>query len=257
MKKFLFLSVIALGAMAVTAQNVGGRSSYSGSSFFSTEKTDRGITFGIRGGLNVAGLSNEFIKGYGEDYSFKNAIGFNAGINIDIPVVKSFYVQTGVYFTSKNAKIEEFWYDKAYGVSNYKLNPMYVEIPLLASYRYNFNDKAQLQVNLGPYFAYGVAGESKYEGKKANLFTNTSENLEKYIDKNEKLLKPFDAGISVGLGFTLSHFFVGVKYEKGFTNICNAKGWYHNSGTNFKAVDIEGLKSIKTHNFSVNVGYDF
>ncbi|MBR1726559.1 MAG: outer membrane beta-barrel protein, partial [Muribaculaceae bacterium] len=112
MKKILILAALALGAMAVSAQSVGGGRSSGGNSFFSTEKADHGVTFGIRGGLNIAGLSHEFIKSYGDEYSFKNAIGFNAGINIDIPVVKSFYVQTGAYFTSKNAKIEETWYDK-------------------------------------------------------------------------------------------------------------------------------------------------
>ena len=38
---------------------------------------------------------------------------------------------------------------------------MYLEIPVLASYRYNFSDAAQLQINVGPYFAYGVGGKIK------------------------------------------------------------------------------------------------
>ena len=256
MKKLLTLIVCALVVWATsTAQNVGGGRSSGGNTFFSTEKVDKSVIIGIRGGMNIAGLSSEFVKSYGKDHSFKNAVGFNVGVNVDIPIVQSFYVQTGAYFTSKNAKIEETVYDDGvHFVKDIKLNPMYVEIPLLASYRYNFNEKAQLQVNLGPYFAYGVTGKANDGEERINLFSKTK-NI-----SDEKFLKPFDAGICIGLGFTLNHFFVGVKYEKGFTNICNPKGWqqkYWQPGYYNEVVYIQGLKGIKTHNFSINVGYDF
>ena len=34
----------------------------------------------------------------------------------------------------------------------------YLELPVYASYRLNFAEESQLQVNFGPYFAYGANG---------------------------------------------------------------------------------------------------
>ncbi len=43
---------MAVAAMALTAS--AQRASSSSSSFFSTEKSDQGVTFGIRAGLNLS-----------------------------------------------------------------------------------------------------------------------------------------------------------------------------------------------------------
>lgn len=252
MKKFLLLAALALGALAVSAQSVGGGRSSGGNSFFSTEKADHGVTFGIRGGLNVAGLSAEFQKGFMEadDYSMKNGIGFNAGINVDIPIVKSFYVKSGLYWTMKSSKIEYQWYDKGVGYTDIKLNPMFIEIPLLASYRYDFNEKIQLQVNVGPYFAYGIAGKWKdgdHDADTYNLFSKTKETLYGRTFETPKIMNPFDVGLNIGAGITINRIFFGISYEKGFSNLA------HKSNDEI----FEDIKSIKTHNFSVNIGYDF
>ena len=60
MKKIIIAAVCAFCALTASAQ----RASSSSSSFFSTEKVDGGVQFGIRAGLNVAGMD------YTEDCSF-------------------------------------------------------------------------------------------------------------------------------------------------------------------------------------------
>lgn len=242
MKKILLLAALALGTLAVSAQSVGGGRSSGGNSFFSTEKADHGVTFGIRGGLNVAGLSTEAVKGEKNYLSSKSGIGYNAGVNIDIPIVKSMYIQTGLYWTVKTAKMENSYRSEYH---TYKFNPSFIEIPLLASYRYDLSNNIQLQVNLGPYFAYGVAGKFKYGDDNETLFNDTKDRNYKY----PKYLNPFDIGIKIGTGITINRFFVGISYEKGLNNIAHKE--------RYSFADNWDLQSIKTHNFSVNVGYDF
>ena len=147
MKKIIIVAVCAFCALTASAQ----RASSSSSSFFSTEKADGGVQFGIRAGLNMAGMA------YEEDnvtVSTDNKTNWHVGIIADIPMMESLYVQTGLYLQNKGYKEKEGDYELT-------ANPMYLEIPVLASYRYNFSDAAQLQINVGPYFAYGVGGKIK------------------------------------------------------------------------------------------------
>lgn len=55
MKKIIIVAVCAFCALTASAQ----RASSSSSSFFSTEKAEGGVQFGIRAGLNMAGMAYE------------------------------------------------------------------------------------------------------------------------------------------------------------------------------------------------------
>lgn len=211
MKKILLVLVCAICTLTASAQYASDASG----SFFSTERSDQPVTFGIRGGVNLAKISESY-DGYSA--STKNYTGFNVGVSMDIPMLQSLYLQSGLYYTVKGAKIEEV-----------KCNPSYLEIPILASYRYNFSDAIQLQINVGPYFAYGLGGKWK---------DTESDDEEDFFGDD---FKRFDAGLAFGGGFTFSHFYVGLNYDLGLTNI-------------MKDGD-DG--SAKNRCLSINVGYNF
>ena len=100
MKKIIIEAVCAFCALTASAQ----RASSSSSSFFSTEKVDGGVQFGIRAGLNVAGMD------YTEDnvtVSTDNRANWHVGIIADIPMMESLYVQTGLYLQNKGYKEKE------------------------------------------------------------------------------------------------------------------------------------------------------
>ena len=216
MKKIFITMAVAVMALTASAQ----RASSSSSSFFSTEKADLPVTFGIRGGLNVASMSEE------DDKDVKSKAGFNVGVAVDFPIMQSLYIQSGLYYTTKGLKVEHKSYDR-------KLNIGYLEIPVLASYRYNFNDANQLQFNFGPYFAYGLHGKVKYDGGSYKEDYN-------WYDENDDA-KRFDMGLQLGLGVTLAkHYYVGLAYEFGLIS---------------QVKDSDGY--FKTRNFMVNVGYQF
>lgn len=217
MKKLLLTMVCAVCALTASAQ----RASSSSSTFFSTEKSDQPITVGVRVGMNISNFSGDM-----EDLDSR--IGFNAGVIVDFPLMQSLYLQTGLFATQKGAKYDE------YGEKG-TFNPMYLQIPVLASYRYNFSDAAQLQINFGPYFAYGISGKAKYEDEEGE------DKFDFFGDDEDQFGgKRFDMGLQVGAGVTLSKFYIGCAYEFGLTNVVKEDG-----------------DKIKNSNFMINVGYNF
>lgn len=218
MKKTLLLLVCAISALTVSAQRAVSTSS----SVFSTERADQPVTFGIRGGVNFA---KQTASADGYSASAKSNVGFNVGVSVDIPMLESLYLQTGLYYTVKGYKldVEDYEYEEVY---TEKTNPSYLEIPILASYRYNFSDRTQLQINFGPYVACGIAGKYKYDGEEEDFFGDAN--------------KRFDAGLAFGAGMTFGHFFVGLNYDLGLTNTLK-----------------DSDASFKNRSLSINVGYNF
>lgn len=223
MKKFFIVIACAVLSLSASAQ----RASSSSSSFFSTEKVDGGVKFGIRAGVNFA---NATFKEDDFSYSPDSRTAFHVGVIADIPLMQSLYVQTGLFFQEKGWKIEESGDEYAYK-ETYK--PMYLQIPILASYRYNFSDALQLQVNAGPYFAYGIGGKVKWE--------EDEESGEGDFFGDDSDFKRFDCGLQIGAGLTFAkHYYLGVAYEFGFSNI----------------VDDSDMK-VKNKNLMISVGYNF
>jgi len=230
MRKFLLVAACAFCALTVSAQ----RASSSSSTFFSTEKVEGGVQFGIRAGLNFANMSFS-----NSEYSVSpsSRTTFHVGVIADIPLMQSLYIQTGLYFQNKGCKnLDEDGDGETY-------KPMYLEIPILASYRYDFSDAAQLQINFGPYFAYGIGGkvETLYDGEddEEDFFGN-------YEDDDNAGYKHFDMGLQIGAGITLSqHYYLGFAYQFGLVNIYDLPSNY------------DGDYSEKNRNWMISLGYNF
>ncbi|MBO5614449.1 MAG: PorT family protein [Prevotella sp.] len=231
MKKLFITMAVALVALTASAQ----RASSTSSSFFSTEKANLPVTFGIRGGLNISSMSLK------DDSDLKSRAGFNIGVAVDFPIMESFYVQSGLYYTSKGFKLEneKSRTSMTSGIkSETKVNIGYLEIPVLASYRYNFNDANQLQFNFGPYFAYGLHGKEKEKTTLDDGYVTHDKEYDWYSDLKAK---HFDLGLQIGLGITLAkHYYAGIAYEFGLVS---------------QVKDADGY--VKNRNFMVNVGYQF
>ena len=232
MKKLLFTMVVAIMALTASAQ----RASSSSSSFFSTEKADNPVTFSIRGGVNFSNLS---VEGDG----LASRTGFHGGVNVDIPLLQSLYLSTGLYYTAKgySINVDDDGASKNIYTAEYKAAGNYLELPVLASYRYDFSDNAQLQVNVGPYFAYGIGGKIKIketDGVYSSGQLITKE-IEEEVDYFHDDTNKFDVGLQIGAGMTFAkHIYLGVAYEFGFVNV------------------IDDVKS-KNSNFMISLGYQF
>lgn len=228
MRKNLLVIACAFCALTASAQ----RASSSSSSFFSTEKSDEGITFGIRAGLNMSNMtfSEDGISG-----SPDSRTSFHVGVTADIPLMQSLYVQTGLFFQNKGYKLEiDDYYDERETVT-----PMYLEIPVLASYRYDFSDAMQLQINLGPYFGYGIGGKIKYE------YDEKESEYDFFGNGEDKAgAKRFNCGLQFGAGMTFNgRYYLGISYQVGLSNIIDKK--------------YSDYSEIKDKNCMISLGYNF
>ncbi len=238
MKKILAMAVCAMFVLTASAQKES-----SGDSFKSKAKdVASSVQYGIRAGMNVSNLKQKFSYG-GESESEKGdaRVGYHLGFIVDVPLYKNyFYIQPGLYLTQKGCK-----YSESYGSEKWeeKLNPTYLEIPILFSGRYNVNNNLQLQVSFGPYLACGLFGKDKFEESYNGKKETDSEN----IFGGDEGYKRFDVGLSLGAGVLLSrHYYVGFQYEFGLGNMI--PGDWSDGGESWK---------MRNRNFMLSVGYNF
>lgn len=198
MKKYFVAAVAAVAALTASAQ----RASDSSLSFWDDSQVEQRVTWGVRAGMNFSSV--------GGDAETDSKIGFKAGVSADIAIVSSFYINTGLYYSMQGYE------PKGNGDG---VTAGYLNLPIYASYRLNFAEASQLQINFGPYLAYGLHGDDDYfDG-----------------------VKRFDMGLGVGAGYTLKRWYLGIDYQFGLMNIYDGKG----------------DASLKNNNFSITLGYNF
>lgn len=287
MKKLMLIACAAITAFSLSAQNFND--------YFSTEKSADKVTFGFRVGLNINGMrnnihNNDISKIFNDQpyvLDVHNKAGLNFGVSVDIPIIKSMWVNTGIYYSSSgakfsfkqdNSKVVEGIYLTDYS-ANIRMHNL--RIPVQASYRYDINKNYQLQVNLGPYFAYGIGGKAYIRNdvnkEKLGELDLTGNPKFNYItpvddvdgsstinptladldevkilgtaninDNNSNYVNPFDMGIAFGAGITINKkYFAGFNYDGGLVNVNGKRARALNHNT------------IKNHTFSINIGYNF
>ncbi|MDD3742624.1 MAG: outer membrane beta-barrel protein [Lentimicrobiaceae bacterium] len=109
------------------------------------------LSFGIRAGFdmqNINGKDNE-----GDNLENKLLPGFNAGINVEIPVAPDFVLQPGLLFTTKGAKVAEINAYKVEGSANLHLS--YIELPINFIYK-PLLGSGHLLLGFGPYLAMAL-----------------------------------------------------------------------------------------------------
>ena len=170
--------------------------------------------FGVRAGGGFATLT-------GDASGLSSVFNFHVGAVGDYAFSESFYLEPGLYFTKKGTSydLEGYFSSESIDVDLY-----YLELPVLASYRFNFTDKFGLNLQAGPYAAFGLFGES---GEGVDSF-------------DEGVFKKFDAGLRLATGAQFSAFSVSLGYDLGLMNVSDAEGG-----------------DAKTALFFVTLGYDF
>lgn len=134
--------------------------------------------------------------------------GFTAGIGMEYIFSDYWAVQPSLMVTSK-----ESYYEDA--ELKAKMNPIYLELPLLAAFKIPLNEDIRFVINAGPYLAMGVGGKGKVtrfdtdEGGTHNY---------KLFSGDEAVMKRFDIGFQGGIGFELNHFLINVSMQHGFLN---------------------------------------
>ena len=154
--------------------------------------------------------------------------GFNLGVGMDYGFSENWSLQSGLMISSKGYKVKNYA----------KVRPIYLDIPILAAYKFNISDNTKFVINAGPYLAFGLGGKCKFdEGGDYKLF--------KGEDGEDAEYSRFDLGIQYGIGLEIGdHYLVNLTGQNGFISPFDYPDGY------------DGDKP-KNMTFSIGVGYRF
>lgn len=155
--------------------------------------------FGIKGGLNLTSLyvdnvSSEHVKA-----------GFNAGIFAKLPVTRGFSIQPELLYSVKGAK--DTYNNFTEGSGEYRFNLGYLELPVLAV------------INLAPNFNLHAGGYAAYLTSANVKDVNSNGDIQGATELSPGDFNRWDFGLVGGLGFDISNFTLGARYNYGLSTI--------------------------------------
>ncbi len=185
------------------------------------------ITWNAKAGLGMSSLMG--------DGDVDSKIVGKIGVGIEKPISPNWSLMPSLEFALKGAKYGEAGYSE--NVSLY-----YVQIPVLAAYRFHLTGKWNLCLKAGPYFAYGIAGDSSYEEDGKGSGSDD-------VFGVEIGAKRFEMGLDFGVDFEYGKWVVGAEYEYGITPLIDFPEDFDEYGSyEYK---------LKNQAFYVTVGYKF
>ena len=193
-KRIVVILMGMLTGMSLHAQSLWDRS-----------LPDNKISFGLRAGVGFASTDMR--------YATSVRTGMHIGATADLNIVKSVSITSGMFCTTKGFK------------SNFgNGNSVYLQVPVLASYRIETPTGVRFHFNLGPYFAWGIGGSVNYKPYDATFVYDY--NQDSFGKKG--FFQDFDTGLSAGAYIVLNKLLWGVGYEYGLYDIARVYGKFHN-----------------------------
>lgn len=151
---------------------------------------------------------------------------YRVGVGVDVPVKGMWGFQTGLNFEGIGTN-----FDVPVDDIDLYSNQLYLEVPLMATARFDAGSGLDIVVNAGPYLGVGVGGKTK-----ANVgLLDKSVETDTFGDNG---LHRFDMGMGLGVNLEIDHFIVGVDTRYGFLHLAdNTKayniGLFFNVGYKF------------------------
>lgn len=157
--------------------------------------------FDIHAGMSMANVTNS-------EANMK--VGYTLGVGMDYAFNEMWSFQSGLNFTNKGCKVSES------GIST-KMNPVYLDIPLLAAIKVNITEGNRFVVNFGPYVGFGLGGKMTVEASGAEIGTKL---FKKVGNNDEAVMNRCAVGLQYGVGFELNdHYLINLTGQYGFTNM--------------------------------------
>ena len=150
------------------------------------------ISWNAKAGVNISNTINsgnvDFKPGYqfgfGMDYYFNDHWGIQPSLML---ISKGYKIKGDYYFPPFMENSEKL---KSYDITD---NKVYVELPLLLTYRFNVSEKLKLIFSGGGYIAYGITGKFK----NTNTLLDGSKRKDK-VDSFSAGVEKFDTGLAAG-----------------------------------------------------------
>ena len=160
------------------------------------------LTFGVKGGLNVAKLSFDPDEGFTPE----NRMGLVVGMIVTQPLRSRFGLQLEALYSQKGTKDEFFDEDEGLNVKQtIKLD--YIEIPVLANIAVTSSDTARFSINAGPAFAFLVNDKEVFEVDNAE------------VENDIEDIKSYDIGFAIGGAVQTRQLIFDARYTWGLVNL--------------------------------------
>jgi hypothetical protein len=195
MKKFFTAIVAMMLAVPSFAQFSSGG--------FELDKQN--VYWGARMGLALGKLSGDTKAGVNDYSGMKAGFTLAGVVGLRLSQTAPVFIESGLYYTQRGGKD---------GSLKAELNCL--EIPVLIKYGFKATEDIIVLPFIGPYFAYGIAGETEYEIPNGSGQT---------VKEKERTYKNFlnhnDMGFKLGCGFEYNMLYLEVAYQLGVANIAD------------------------------------
>lgn len=251
--------------------------------FYDRVMGGRDISFGVNVGYlfpSVSSTSSGMFTGSPINYSlgderenisYSSQTGFTIGGIVDIRLYKNFYLKTGLNYimykysnkfnqTISDAVVfaneDEVWKGDVENNYNEDYTLQFIEIPIMASYRYVLTKKSSLHLNVGPYVSYGLSAKMKTSGtseSSGSIYTRygtyvMQTSYKKYSNMSTHMNADFDL-------YSKTHEFTAVR-EGGIGQGYSER--YSSDASPYKRLNL-GLKAGVTYElrgFQLSLGYN-
>ena len=208
MKKIILAIMAVLFAAPSFAQYSSGGFSLSESSLY----------YGIRLGANFSGISGDAGDGWGT----KTGINLAGVVGLRVSDTTPVFLESGLYYTERGAKKDKN-----------KVGLTYLELPILIKYGIQATDDIAVLPYIGPYFSFGIAGQTKLGAYGDNDAVYKKSSYKDYFNHA-------DMGFKIGCGAEYNKLYAEIGYQLGVANIS-------------KVDDVDG----HGHAFYINLGVNF
>jgi hypothetical protein len=190
------------------------------------------VTFGPRIGLNISKYSFSWADDWNEpQVKFKGGFTLGGIMNLQINDFLSF--QPSLMITKKGTAHDvDSWNSGQFVYTGHDRDRVtYIEVPinLAAGIRLG---SGQIQLFVGPYIAYALAGKNvynyeendngirtDYKGSKKIKFTNKIEEGDHGDEDVAYHQRPFDWGLNFGFGYRFNQYLFNIGYSLGLANL--------------------------------------
>lgn len=151
----------------------------------------------IKAGVGLASV-------VGSDADTKVKIAAKIGAAYDLKLYKGLYVIPEVDFVLKGFNPDGV----NFSTFDRVVHMAYIQMPVMAAYKFRLKEDRNIVVKAGPYFACGLFGSkatvsSFWSSKEVGVFDS------------DYGLRRFDVGIAAGVAFEQGHFTIGLEYSRG------------------------------------------
>ncbi|MBE9491862.1 MAG: PorT family protein [Bacteroidetes bacterium] len=190
------------------------------------------FSFGPKIGLNLATYSFNF-KDSDDEPDVKMRLAPLVGFAINYQFTDELALQSGLFFSGKGTAfdLEKLMADADdVDIDGYmRFSTGYLEIPVNIAYGIAIGE-SQLQIFAGPYLAYGIMGEMKWdytvksggdsETLKDDIKIKFKNKIDESDDEEDTMYQTaLDLGLGFGLGFKTGPILINAGYGLGLTNL--------------------------------------